>query len=133
MALAQPVGRIGLHEPLARILADRLEEPVPALAGEVAVRHQKGFVNESRRQIEHVMLADAVASTHVLSSLERPRRREYRQPAEQLPFGFRQELVTPVHGRLERSLARDGRSRAAGKQAESVLQPRPRSAPEKGR
>ena len=46
------------------------------------------------------------------------------EPAEQLPFDIRQQLVTPVHGRLERPLPCDGRSRAAGEQAESVLQPR---------
>jgi hypothetical protein len=62
--------------PFARILLDRLEEPVSALAGEVAVRHQKGFVNESRGEFEHVVLADAVASANMLSSFDRPRRRE---------------------------------------------------------
>jgi len=124
MSLAQPIGGVGLHEAFARILADRLEEPVPALAGELPVKHHEGFTDQPRQQIEHVVLADAVASTHVLSSLERPRRREYRQPAKQLSFDIRQELVTPVHGRLERPLPRDGRSRAAREQAESVLQPR---------
>ena len=70
------------------------------------------------------MLVDAVASTHVLGGLERPRGWEHRQAAEQLPFDIRQQLVTPVHGRLERPLPRDRRPRAAGEQAESVLQPR---------
>ena len=37
MPLAQPIGGAGLHEPFARILADRLEEAVPALAGALAV------------------------------------------------------------------------------------------------
>src|SRR5438093_6273743 len=113
MPLAQPIHG-GLHEPFTRILADRLEEPVPALAGEFAVKHHEGFTDQPRQQIEHVVLADAVASTHVLSGLECPRGWEYRQPAEQLPFDIRQELVTPVHGRLERPLPRDGRSRTAG-------------------
>jgi hypothetical protein len=45
MPLAKTIGGIGLQEPFARILADRLEEPVSALAGEVAVRHQEGFVD----------------------------------------------------------------------------------------
>ena len=36
MPLAQSIGGAGLHEPFARILADRLEEAVPALAGELA-------------------------------------------------------------------------------------------------
>ena len=60
----------------------------------------------------------------LLSGLERPRGWEHRQPAEQLPFDVRQQLVAPVHGRLERPLPGDGRSRAAGEQTESVLQPR---------
>jgi hypothetical protein len=60
----------------------------------------------------------------VLSRLERPRGWEYRQPAEQLLFDIRQQPVTPVHGRLERALPCDGRSRPVGEQAESVLQPR---------
>ena len=68
--------------------------------------------------------SNAVAATHVLGGLERPRRRKHRQSAEQLPFGLRQQLVTPVHRRLECSLPCDGRSRAAGEQSESVLQPR---------
>ena len=124
MPLAQPIGGAGLHEPFARILADRLEEAVPALAGELAVHHHEGLADQPRQQIEHVVLVDAVASTHVLGGLERPRGWEHRQPAEQLPFDIRQQLVTPVHGRLERPLPCDGRSRAAGEQAESVLQPR---------
>src|SRR5438034_6466636 len=49
-----------------------LEEAVPALAGELAVNHHEGFTDQPRQQIEHVGLVDAVASTHLLSSLQRP-------------------------------------------------------------
>ena len=124
MSLAQPIGGAGLHEPFARILAERLEEAIATLAGELAVNNHQGLADQPRQQIEDVLLVDAVASTYVFSSLERPRGWEHRQPAEQLPFDIRQQLVTPVHGRLERPLPGDGRSRAAGEQAESVLQPR---------
>ena len=124
MPLAQPIGGAGLHEPFARILADRFEEAVPALAGALAVDHHQRLADEPRQQIEHVVLVDAVASAHLLGGVERPRGRKHRQPAEQLPFDIRQQLVTPVHGRLERPLPCDGRSRAAGQQPEPVLQPR---------
>jgi hypothetical protein len=49
MPLAKTSSGVRLHEPFARILADSLEQPVAAFAGEVAVRHQKRLVNESRR------------------------------------------------------------------------------------
>src|SRR5258706_9646506 len=124
MPLAQPINRAGLDEPFARILADRLQEAVPALAGELNVNNHEGLADQPRQQIEHVLLVDAVAPAYVLSGLERPRGWKHRQPAEQLAFDVRQQLVTPVYGRLERPLSGDGRSRAAGKQAESVLQPR---------
>src|SRR5438128_8291315 len=82
MPLAQPIHSAGLHEPFTRILADCLEQAIPTLAGELPVKHHEGFTDQPRQQIEHVVLADAVASAHVLRSLERPRRREYRQPAK---------------------------------------------------
>src|SRR5712691_5935583 len=91
MPLAQPIGGAGLHEPFACILADRLEEAVPPLAGELAVNNHDGFTDQTRQQIEHVILVDAVASTHALGSLERPRGWEYRQPAEQRSFDLRQQ------------------------------------------
>src|SRR5882762_9299830 len=95
MPLAQPIGGAGLHEPFARILADGLEEAVPALAGELAVNNHEGLADQPRQQIEHVVLVDAVAFTYAFSGLERPRGWEHRQPAEQLPFDIRQQLVTP--------------------------------------
>ena len=42
MPLAQPIGGAGLHEPFARILADRLEEAVPALAGDTRCQPPRG-------------------------------------------------------------------------------------------
>ena len=39
--LAQPIGGAGLHEPFARILADRLEEAVPTLAGDTRCRRPR--------------------------------------------------------------------------------------------
>ena len=66
MPLAQPIGGTGLHEAFARILADRLEEAVPALAVELTVVEPTRDLLTSRdRQIEYVVLVDAVASTHV--------------------------------------------------------------------
>ena len=41
MPLAQPIGGAGLDEPFARVLADRLEEAVPALAGALAVHYHE--------------------------------------------------------------------------------------------
>ena len=122
--VAQPIGGAGLYEPFARILAHCLEEAVPALACELAVHDHEGLADQPRQQIEHVVLVDAVASTHALGGRKCPRGRERREPAEQLLFDLRQQLVTPVYGRLERPLPCDGGSRAAGEQAESVLQPR---------
>ncbi len=121
---AQPIGRARLHEPFARILADGLEETVPARAGTLAVSHHQRLIDQPRQQIEHVALVDAVAAADLLGGLERPAGGEHGQTAEQLTFDMRQQLVAPVHGRLERPLPRDGCARAAGEQAEPVLQTR---------
>ena len=70
MSLAQPIGGAGLHEPFARILADRLEEAVPALAGELTVHHHEGFADQPRQQIEHVVL---VGCRRLHTRAQRPR------------------------------------------------------------
>ena len=47
MPRAQPIGGAGLQEPFARILADRLEEAVPPLSGELAVNNHEGFTDQT--------------------------------------------------------------------------------------
>jgi hypothetical protein len=66
---------------------------------------------------------DAVVRTHLLSGLERPPAREHGQAREQPAFSIRQQLVTPVDGRFQRPLPRDGRPRSARQQPEPILQP----------
>jgi hypothetical protein len=46
MPLPKLGGRTSLHEASAGKLANCFEESIPALSIEVAVGHQKGFVNE---------------------------------------------------------------------------------------
>ena len=74
MSLAQPIGGAGLHEPFARILPDRLEEAVPALAGDIALDTTRDLLTSLDNRSSTSLLVDAVASTHLLSGLERPRR-----------------------------------------------------------
>jgi len=124
MPLAQPVGGAPLYEPLARVLADRLEEAVPPLTGDIVLDTDEGFADQLRQEVEHVAGVDPITTTDLLIGLERPPGWEHGQAAEQVPFVIRQQLVAPVHGRFERPLSGHRRPHAAGEQAESVLQPR---------
>src|SRR5204862_7457339 len=92
--LAETVRCAGVRQSLVRILSDRLEEAVPALAGEVAVDANQGLGDERRKKIEDAISRDAVASTHFFGRVERPRSREHGQTVEQLAFTIRQQLVT---------------------------------------
>ena len=46
MPLARPVGGAPLYEPFARVLADRLEEAVPPLTGDIVLDTDEGFADQ---------------------------------------------------------------------------------------
>ena len=48
MPVAQPIGGALLHQPFARILADRLEEAIPALAGQLTVHNHERLGDQHR-------------------------------------------------------------------------------------
>ena len=64
MPLAQPIQGAGLHQPFARILADGLEEAVPALAVRFTVNHHEGLTDQPCQKIEHVHTCSAASSVH---------------------------------------------------------------------
>src|ERR1700724_1103417 len=110
MPLAQPVGGAGLHEPFARILADRPEEAVRALPGKHALHNHEGFPAQPRQQIEHVVLVDRTRTRAAANSMARgipSRRRQIRAMASALSgVGYPTRLkVSPGPNMLSSFLA----------------------------
>jgi len=70
-----------------------------------------------------MMGLEVSAGAERLSGLEGEPAGEDRQSLEQQALGFEQQCIAPVDRCLKRLVARDGGARAAGQQAESVMQP----------
>ncbi len=106
----------GFHQPLAGVLAQRLQESIAHHAVAVILSdHQRG-ADQALKQVEHVVPLDAVATRDRLGVLERPATGKHRQPVEQAALGVRQQVVAPIERRLQRALTRQGTTTTARQQ-----------------
>ena len=116
-------GRLaGRDELFARVLADRLEHPVPH---RVAVHEHERAIDEAGQtvfQVEGIHPAGVVADDPGRHR-DRPAPAEHRQAPEQAAVLVVEEVPAPIDHRVERLLARDGRPAAPGQQTEPVAQP----------
>ena len=81
----------------------------------VGLGHDERLVHQPREQVQDLPLFDAFSGAHRLRRLQGPPAREDREPPEQLPLGFAQELVAPVQRRPERPLPRGPPAARGGK------------------
>src|SRR5678810_816019 len=96
VAVAQAREAARTQQALSCVLPDGLEESIPSIAGRVFVSDDQRLVDETGQQVEHCRRFDALASTYSLRRLERPAAGKHREAAQQPPFRWRQELVTPI-------------------------------------
>ena len=93
-----------LDQPIAAVLADRLEQPVVRLRGRV-VEGDQGLIDELAEQAEDVPRPTPGAGAYDLSGLERRATDEDRQRPEHAALRVREQVVAPVQRGLERLLA----------------------------
>ena len=120
-------GRTGATSPAAGSGPCRPAVPPP---------HQR-LVHETSQQVEHVggleprapgrRTRAARVGADRLGGLQRAAPGEDRQAGEERAAPARQQVVAPVHGRLEGLVARQGGAAAPRQEPEAVLQPRPAS------
>src|SRR4051812_19557780 len=121
MPVARLLGLTRLREPLLRIFAHRLEQPVAFALG---LDYDERLIGELRDLLEHVRLVNIAESAYGLRRLQRPATREYGEAPEHRALFFRQQVVTPVDQRAQRLLARQHGAVASGKEAEAVVESR---------
>ena len=125
MPLTKPFGVAGAARDVRAHTGGPFEETVSVLAGRPRCPPTTSDLSTSRDSRSSTSLWLTPSPPHTCSaasSVHPPGNTESRP--NNSPFGIREQLVAPVHGRLERPLPGDRRSRAAGEQAESVLQAR---------
>src|SRR5436190_16926568 len=84
----------------AGIRSHRLQQAVPRGAA-LLLRLHHGLVDQVRDDVQHVVLCELVAGTDGLSRLEAPAAHEDREAVEESPLLRRQQVIAPVHRRLE--------------------------------
>ena len=112
----------GLIEPFAGVEADRLEQPVAAVADAVVARDER-LLDQPRQDVGDLTPFEAVTGAHRLDRGEVEAPGEDGQAAKERPLVVREQLVAPLEGRLERLLARRRRAAARAQQPEAVVQP----------
>ena len=114
------LARVG--EPLGRVRADAVQQPVPRLAEHFRLHHDQGLVHQRRGQVDDLTGRQAVIGTDLLGHLQRPAR-EHRQAAQQHLLRPGQQVMAPVDGRPERALPGRRGPAARAEQGEPVTQP----------
>ena len=99
----------------------RLQQPV-ARVSILLLRHHQALVDQRRQQIEDFRCRHALAGADLLPPPPASSRRQTPTAAATAALRLVQQVVAPVDERAQRLLARQRRPRAAGQQAEAVVQ-----------
>jgi nitroreductase len=105
VAMGRVVDRSSRDEALARVLAERFQQPVADPTLSRRVRHDQRFVHQLPQNLQELARLQAVVTAHRLGRVQRPAPDEHREPIEQPPLSIREEVVAPLYGRLQRLLA----------------------------
>lgn len=111
----------GLHQPLAGVVADRVEE-LPTRAGSVVLDRDKAVLDERSEGFEQVLARLLIDSHDRLGRCERPPPTEARDAPEHGTLLWRQKIVTPIDRRPHRPLPRRQIAITAGKQPERPVE-----------
>src|SRR5450759_1791456 len=121
-----PAGYVGLarlDEPLARVLTNGLQQAISGVAPFVVIELNERLVNQSREQIEHLVLVDQLFGGGRLGSIEGEAAGEHGKPSQNGTFVFVEEVVTPCDRGLKGLLARHHAAAATSKKTEPVVEP----------
>ncbi len=121
MASGRPIRVRSGRELLQRVDADRLEQAPAASPRPTIHRHQR-LRAKRRDPFENGQRRGTRAAGHRSRRIEAEAGREHRQTAEQMPFRIRQQVVTPIHRRPQRLVARQRRPLASCQQLEPIVQ-----------
>jgi hypothetical protein len=110
-----------LIESLAGVLSDRLEQLVARRARPLPHHHQ-GAIHEAGEQVEDLVGREPLIGADGLGGLEGPAAGEDREASEQHLLRLRQEVVAPVDGRAQRTMAGQRSAPAGSQQRERVVQ-----------
>ena len=115
-------GLARLVEPLARVQANGLEQPVAALAGGALVGGHQRLLDETSRARRRCPDVELAAGAHALDRLELEAASEGREPTKQRPLVRLEQVVAPLQRRLERLLPCRRRVAAGAEHAEAVVE-----------
>ena len=112
-----------VHEPIARVLPDRLQHVIPRLFR--GLGDDERAVHQACQAVQriHPVRRGAVCDRHdVGRRVEAPGGSEHREPGQQAPIVIREQVPAPVDESSQRLLARERPSPASGEQAETIAQ-----------
>jgi hypothetical protein len=118
---ASTVGLTATGQLLGGQMADRLEEPEPGLV-DVADRDEERPRNEAVDDVDDVVGKDRLAGRHGPHRIQRERAGEDRQPVEDGPLRFAEQVVGPLERGAQRPVALGAHTPAARQQPEHVVE-----------
>ncbi len=120
MSGAKCVGLDGVVEAGGAVLPQRLQLSEPGPAG--CRGGDEGLVHQPTHDVEDVGARELVVDADGLDGFELAAADEDRQPGEQAPLVFEEEVVAPVYDGTQRLLAGQRGAGAAGEQREAVTE-----------
>ena len=100
MTSPRGIGFLRFHQPVLRVLPNRLEHPIAWFGACQPLHHDEGLVDQPRQSLQDLEVAATAA--HVRRAFERPTVGEHRQhPKQTLLFGGK-KVMAPLDGREQR-------------------------------
>ena len=124
MGIAQAVLLAGVLQSRPCVVPDGLDHGVALLAGLAGFGIDEGFLHEAVQDIEDVVLIEGFARAHGLDGLEGASPGEHGEAAEEDLFLLGEEVVAPVHERLQGLLVGQAFLVRGAEEAEAVGEPR---------
>ena len=105
VTIADRVDLLGREQALESVFAHGFEQPVVHLR-RVLLNHHQRLVDERREDVYDAVALVGLERAHGLAGLQSEAAREDGQAAKEHAVLVREEVVTPVHGGAQRSMAR---------------------------
>ena len=121
MAVAEILLLPGRLEPLERVLPDRFQLPVTALAA-LTFEDDERLQRKLGEEVEDLRLLDTSTTANLLRGAEREPAGKDREPAKEHLLLLAKQLVAPVHGRPQRLVACERRAACPREEPETVAE-----------
>ena len=110
----------GIRQTFQRVQADALQHPIPPTPLWSLLHDDQGLCHQRGQPVDHGQRGTVAADEG--RSIERPSVGEHGEPSQQDLLLVAEEIMAPVHGRLEGLLALAGAARSTGEQPEPVIE-----------